>query len=483
MIVLPSAGQIGDTVSKESILEQFQLFSLGGEGIGGWLNEQTDGRVFDRLSAIQEHPLTRSQFNQLLALGHQGTVSPGFFRYYWLECPTDHPYAVDQLSDFSQCWFTNGNAIVSLDHLRWGLTRLFTDALLYYGNVRTAFRALRTRKHSDLADFFMSKKFDTLAIKSRGPALPLRRIPQDDRYLVSEMACKSFGDTPETDSEMRQVLRESYRRHQKAEGGPITFRDLISGNLPKSYKGRQRELELSMGDVLGESISSESDFEKNFGKVADRFFRVRCEALNNTHQYLSMVNELDIYVATSMRKREDFRAMARFCDKVFLDQRLSDLHLRYFDPTMSAAQGHEDKGLIECLMVKCAKVLLYCAGEKESYGKDAEAAMALSLGKPVIFYCDEEPKARFYREVHPLSRLIEFETGVAVGAMIADSEEKVIQLLLRLLENRMQYQLEPHPSREGYLLLKEQLTDSVVRLQTNDQMLTETFWNHYHNTG
>ena len=42
---------------------------------------------------------------------------------------------------------------------------------------------------------------------------------------------------------------------------------------------------------------------------------------------------------------------------------------------MSAARGHEDKGLIECLMVKCAKVLIYTEGEKESYGKDAEAAM------------------------------------------------------------------------------------------------------------
>lgn len=38
--------------------------------------------------------------------------------------------------------------------------------------------------------------------------------------------------------------------------------------------------------------------------------------------------------------------------------------------------------------------------------------MALSLGKPVIFYCDQEQRSRFYKEVHPLSRLIEFETGV-----------------------------------------------------------------------
>ena len=89
-------------------------------------------------------------------------------------------------------------------------------------------------------------------------------------------------------------------------------------------------------------------------------------------------------------------------------KKLKDLNIRYFDPTLSAATGHEDKGLIECLMVKCAKVLIYCAGEKDSYGKDAEAAMALSLGKPVIFFCDEKQRSEFFRDVHPLSRLVEY---------------------------------------------------------------------------
>src|SRR6267378_1742599 len=108
------------------------------------------------------------------------------------------------------------------------------------------------------------------------------------------------------------------------------------------------------------------------------------------------------------------------------------LNLRYFDPTLSAARGHEDKGLIECLMVKCAKALVWCAGIGESLGKDFEAAMALSLGKPVIFYCDEEQRGRFYREVHPLSRLIEFETGVAVGAMVTDNLGEVSDLIYRI---------------------------------------------------
>jgi len=172
--------------------------------------------------------------------------------------------------------------------------------------------------------------------------------------------------------------------------------------------------------------------------------------------------------------------MAERCDRIFSNSKIQDLHLRYFDPTMSAADGHQDKGLIECLMVKCAKVLVYCAGEKESFGKDAEAAMALSLGKPVIFLCDESLRQNFYREVHPLSRLINFESGVAVGAMVTSKPEDVSELLDRIFDNEMEYSVHQPGGRPGYLQLVENLTNSVVRLQTNDALLTEAFWNHYH---
>ena len=33
----------------------------------------------------------------------------------------------------------------------------------------------------------------------------------------------------------------------------------------------------------------------------------------------------------------------------------------------------------------------------------------------------------------------------------------------------------------GSLVLKEKSTRSVVRLQTSNPLLRETFWNHYHN--
>lgn len=270
--------------------------------------------------------------------------------------------------------------------------------------------------------------------------------------------------------------------HKKRGGGPVTFRQLVSGDLPKAYQDRQKEFEFSVDDILHETITSESEFDMKFGHVATKYFAAREKALANTEHYLSMVNDLDVYVATSMRNRQNFREMASFCNDVFKHESLASLNLRYFDPTQSAALGHEDKGLIECLMVKCAKVLVYCAGKKDSYGKDAEAAMALSLGKPVIFYCDEEGRSRFYRDVHPLSRLIEFETGVAVGAMVTDNIYDVRKLLNRLFNNDMQYSLEQHPDRPRYLRIEEKVTGSVVRVQTDNQMLTETFWNHYHSS-
>lgn len=466
-------------MDKQQILRELRLFSLQTGGIGSWLTENTDDEVFTRLGRIEDEPLTKVQLNQLLAFGHEAPVSDDVFRYYWLAAPAEHPYDVKALPDFQEA-YQKSSAITSLAHLKWGLYRLFTDGLLWFGNVRTAYRKLRSMTHGELSDFFASRRFQTQLIKERGPALSLTPIAKDDRYMISEMACKSYGDHPDSAGALKDALLEAFRAHRSGGGGRITVRRLLEGDLVRDkYAERQHELLFSADDVLEEPIDSEADIEAKYEAAAKKFFNARGAALKNTRFYLAMVGDLDVYVATSMRNRQDFRNMATACETIFSDHRLKDLQLRYFDPTLSAAGGHEGKGVIECLMVKCAKVLVYCAGDRESYGKDAEAAMALSLGKPVIFYCDSDLRHRFYRDVHPLSRLIEFETGVVVGAMVTDELNEVSELVYRIFENRMQYELEqPKPD---YLRVKEKLTGSVVRLQTNDIMLSETFWNYYHN--
>ena len=132
-------------------------------------------------------------------------------------------------------------------------------------------------------------------------------------------------------------------------------------------------------------------------------------------------------------------------------------------------------------MIKCAKAVLYFAGDRDSFGKDAEVAMAMSLGKPVIILCPDTPagrqRERMFRDIHPLSRLIEFRTGVPIGAMVTTKREQAAELLARLFSNRMEYDLE---QAKSYFRVKERMTGSVVRLQTSDRLIRETFFNYYH---
>jgi excisionase family DNA binding protein len=155
---------------------------------------------------------------------------------------------------------------------------------------------------------------------------------------------------------LKDALLEALAEHLTRGGKRISIKQLIEGDIaPERFEERQREFLFSADDVLEETVSSVTELEEKYERVAERFFEARGKALTNTEYYLSMVNDLDVYVATSMRTREDFRHMASVCEKIFSDEQLKALNLRYFDPTLSAAAGHEDKGLIECLMVKCAK--------------------------------------------------------------------------------------------------------------------------------
>jgi len=467
--------------SQQAIIAEFADLCFGKElGLGSWLSTNAHPVVLQRLTALPEEPLTKVQLNQLFVVSQMPSISDGFFQYYWREVPLDHPYKISAIHGFQPQWLEGEQHVIrSIDHLYWGLYRLYIDGLLFYGNVKAGFISLRSLTHEQIAAFFTSKRFDTGAISARGPSLALNPIARDDRYLISEMACRTFGEIPETREAALKVLETAWNKHAGSGGGEIDFRELLKRYVVTP--STEEQLLLSYDDVSGERIASLGQVREQFEFVANKFLDARKKAIQNTEYYLSMVNDLDVYVATSMRNRQNFRDMADATQRIFGNELLRPLHLRYFDPTLSAAKGHEDKGLIECLMVKCAKVLVYCEGEKESYGKDAEAAMALSLGKPVIFFCDHGKKTNFYREVHPLARLIDFRSGVAVGAIVSDDVDQVATLIHRIFTNAMEYRIEHHPTRPGFLKLIEVLTNSVVRLQTDDDLITKTFWNNYHN--
>lgn len=296
------------------------------------------------------------------------------------------------------------------------------------------------------------------------------------------MACKTF-DNLRSRKELSRMLIESYKNALSQGIEHPSFRSLLDGNYTDKEKYEQLSLfpEYCFGDVLEQSIFSEKDIIEKAEELAKRFTEAHEKARTNTELYLSLVSDLDVYVATSMRTKEHFMNMSSFCEHVFKSNLLREYDLRYFDPTISAADSHEDKGLIECLMVKSARMLIYHTGDRDSYGKDVEAAMALCLGKPTIFYCsNEKNKAEFFKKVHPLSRLVNFSNGVAGGVIVCISEEEVIGIVHRLITNTMKYRIKRKEGNMDYYLLEEEMTGSIVRVQSDNELLTSVFWNNYH---
>jgi len=348
--------------------------------------------------------LSWSRLNQIFQLASRPVLSEGFYRYYFLEVPKSHPYPVEKVfedgDDFEPPVETT--AITSIRQFQWGLRRFIFDAMLYYGNFDRAYNDLRSRSRDEIARHFESKRFNERHLITRGGIQEPIAIPRDHRYLISEMACKNYEDRDATEETDHAKIVLAAFRELKKQGGKVTSKDLKSRAQEMARQANQETL----FDLLYEDVPDEVEDEQQvlalYQGQSEAFRKARATALHNTRIYLSICHDLDAYVATSMRTRQDFREMAAACDEIFQSEVLRQYNVRYFDPTLSAADHHEDKGIIECLMVKAAKLLIYCAQHKESLGKVSEYAMALSLGKPVIILCPSDARGQeifeFYRD-------------------------------------------------------------------------------------
>jgi hypothetical protein len=435
--------------------------------------------------ALRDGALSPAQLNQALHRCGEPGFGAGFFEYYFLDLPPEHPYSVAQSVPPGDFLPQRSNRIVSLDHLSWGVKRFIIDSMLYWGNFRQAYRDLRALPYSEISALFQRKRYNTAQLRSRGRITAPQSIPRDSRYLISEMASYTYREgVAVRDAQHVSATLEALKALE-AEGvalDPIVLRQ--RAHQIAESKGQQSLFDLLYEDALSESIS-ESSIEGAYKKQLEAYQFARKAALANTCTYLSICDDLDLYLATSMRSRDDFRSMADMSARIVSHPTLRDqLNIRYFDPTLSATEFHEDKGIIECLMVKTCKALVYFAQNKESLGKVSEFAMALSLGKPVIILCPDDARGseayQFYRDKHPLTRLVEFNSGIVQGAMVTTSIETVQSLLVRILTGTMEYDLQLREGTKAYYLLKERLTGSTVRVITDSHLLTETFWNNYH---
>jgi len=250
--------------------------------------------------------------------------------------------------------FFFGKDIVKLDDIKNGVTKFRGLAMLRFANFRFAYKKLIDKSEEEIASYW--KRYDEEDFKKRSlPSLQIEEIEKDKVWYAGEL-------TP--------------------------------------TKIRKDEIEFAKKKFGGTNSDQIEQFGKKIMQMNSDAQQTQEKALKNTDIYLTW-EYMDVYIATSMRQRWEFEETFDFIKNVFSDERLKDLNLRYFNPTMSKCTNPRDKGLIEGLMLKRARCTIYMAQEGDTMGKDSELAASLARSTPVIAFvpkCDDDKAVQEYAE-------------------------------------------------------------------------------------
>jgi hypothetical protein len=407
-------------------------------------------------------------FNRILVAAYLGTVDRKLFDRY----------------------FPRG--INSGEKLGEGVTGFVKDALFHFGSFHQAF--LRLKADVDV----LPKMQQTFGGETRAPfalSHPLK---------VEELAYLGYvsGELPTRMSSAHQTIlaalggipaqlsTDAIRRAAKERGVDID-KELSTINEGLA-KRKQEQI------TIDEFIASETHIKQTIDDFIVEVQRCRKAGIKNQEQYINSASEMDVYVATSMRDERDYIEMKGFIDQVFGRKDIARLNLRYFDPTQAYCPNKYDKGLVECLMIRCANVTIYCAQRQDTMGKDSELAITLGLGKPVIVYVpygdnaqdrrDYDRRARVFAEVHPLSLQVNQTTGNTNGIILVRDANQCADVLYAMAKNQLNVTVSREVEYDAlsgetaiFWVLREDITEnkSVIRVATGWKHLRAAFWSAF----
>lgn len=87
-------------------------------------------------------------------------------------------------------------------------------------------------------------------------------------------------------------------------------------------------------------------------------------------------------------------------------------------------------------------------------------------------------RADLLKKFHPLSMQIDLNSGVANGVIVVRDLDKCIDVLIGILTNSLEFEI--YHCEENYTGLFEKQTGSLYRLITDDEEITNSFWNFFY---
>lgn len=430
----------------------------------------------DELRILEDGEASRlghSQLNELLLLFGLDRVSYAFFCYLVGDgCDVYNP------------------GFESEEQLRSGIDRFRVMAMLDFGNFKSAFKILSTDDEQldtyagrlePLPDDYYSTRPD--------PVMPITPIPPDKAYLTGYLVERELKqrleanphDTgaQELESKRREVVEIAMRNHTAY---------LASDHLDVYVATSMRErAEFSAVSLLTQAIFEhpETDelrlrwFDPTQAVCPSRVDKGLAEALmlRRAACTIYLVQESDTLgkdseLASTLAQGKPVIAFIPRVTDEYLDAHLANLAAS--EPGRSEAE----------LLLSQLKVFDPCAAwvdpEVRGWCDDASgvnpALVRARLKDKMSEHYDR--RASTIKDSHPLGIQVSIFTGVANGVLVVRSVDDCAKLVRKVLTGRLQFEIDEYPA---YVSLRETVSDCAFRVVTRDEMLTNSFWNHYIN--
>jgi hypothetical protein len=432
-------------------------------------------QVATSLSAGQS--IGYSQFNELLLNVGYDRVSQEFF--FFLCDP-----------EVVSIGGSGSDEISSPDALESGITAFRSLALLLYGNIKHGFKTLSD--DSAKLSFFLGQARHELSdrdFRSRhGPLVPLKKIDGDQAYLLGYISAEEISDGLKKAPDDEKLLKlQEQRNGVIARGrwnhGVYLTSDYLDVYVATSMRERHEYVFVSQFMSRIEGNSHVQDLRLRFfdptqAYCPNRIDKGLAEALmlKRAACTVYLAQESD----TLGKDSELASTLAQGKPVIALVPKMTDNFWEFLYGTFRQIRPEEDEiaSLIRILEIYTPNsawhdrdVIDHLSSRKLLDADELRKKARDVVGKHY------DKRARVLKDTHPLALQTNLNTGVANGVLVVRSIDTCAQLIRRILLNKMEFAVEDAP--DGYVLLREKLTDCVFRVMTSDKQLTNSFWNFY----
>lgn len=118
--------------------------------------------------------------------------------------------------------------------------------------------------------------------------------------------------------------------------------------------------------------------------------------------------------------------------------------------------------------------------KEEKFKKECEDFPCICKVLAIAEHYNFEKRADVLKKYHPLAIQVDLKFGVANGVLVVRNEKECAELLLRILKNKLEFTIKHRGKADkGVTVLEEDITACPFRVVTDDEKLTNSFWNFY----